>query len=371
MFNKILKFEFRSRFTNWITLLFILMMIFQGIWYTKGFYDFYGGEGMLINAAGVFYQNLAGGGILMIIIIAIITGSMLYKDIQYKTSHWIYTLQISDKRFFLGRFFSAFLINVAIASFYIVGLLLVPYSGIGESRLFGPAPIGQILHGFFLLTVPNIFLLTSLCFAAVVLFKKSSAGYLTIFLTVILFLIMETSVEASGATLATLILDPFAYVPVKQQITLMPVPDRNVSYLSFSGFLLMNRVIWFSIALIFLALGYMRFSFKSFISAGKKHKKLKTIYTSQFQGVKNTVDASQPSSLTPTLRYDAITYIKKLGTLAALEFKNIVRPQGFKVIIGILILFSILQNLMWNASFYIGPQVPVTSEMTNFRITFG
>ena len=77
---------------------------------------------MMINAAGVFYQNLAGGGILMMIIVAIITGPMLYKDIQYKSANWLYTLPVDDKRFFLGRFFSAFLINVAIASFYMLGL---------------------------------------------------------------------------------------------------------------------------------------------------------------------------------------------------------------------------------------------------------
>ncbi len=370
MRNKILKFEFRSRFTNWMTLLFILMMIFQGIWYTKGFYDFYGGEGMMINAAGVFYQNLAGGGILMMIIIAIITGPMLYKDVQYKTANWLYTLPINDKSFFWGRFFSAFLINVVIASFYMVGLWLVPYSGIGESNLFGPTPFDQIFHGFFILTIPNIFLLTSLCFAAVVFFRRPAAGYLAIFLTVIFFLLMETSVESSGATSTNLIFDPFAYVPVKHQVTLMSIPERNQSYISLSGYLLTNRILWLSIALICVTLAYLKFSFKSFSSAGKKRKKIKTIYGNTVPG-SITLTSSNQITDAPKLSYDTSTLIKKLGNLATLEFKNIVRTQGFRMILGILVLFSILQNLMWNASYYIGPQVPVTSEMTNFRVTFG
>ncbi|MEM8891719.1 MAG: hypothetical protein AAGD28_27315, partial [Bacteroidota bacterium] len=264
MFSKILQFEFKSRFTQWMTLLFVLMMVFQGIWYTKGFYDFYGGEGMLLNAAGVFYQNLAAGGMLLVIVVAIITGPMLYKDIQYNSAGWMYALPISEKKFFLGRFFSAFLINVAIAAFYMLGMVLVPYSGIGAEALFGPTPFLQMFHGFFILTVPNLFLLTSLAFAALAIFKKPAASYLAIFLTVISFLLMETDSETSGYTSTNLIGDAFAYVAVNQQVMTLPVPDRNVAFLSLSGNLLTNRILWMSISLLCLGIAYFKFSFKDF-----------------------------------------------------------------------------------------------------------
>ncbi|MEO1589540.1 MAG: hypothetical protein AAFS00_19840, partial [Bacteroidota bacterium] len=134
MFHKIFRFELRSRFSQWMTLLFALMLIFQGIWYTKGYYDYYGGDGMYLNAAGVMYQNLAGCGLLMVIIVAVITGSTLYKDIQFKSAQWVYALPVNEKQFFLSRFLSAFLINVIIASAYMIGMVIVPYSGIGEAN---------------------------------------------------------------------------------------------------------------------------------------------------------------------------------------------------------------------------------------------
>ncbi|MEM0991745.1 MAG: ABC transporter permease [Bacteroidota bacterium] len=368
MIKKILAFELKSRFTQWITLLFILMMIFQGLWYTKGYYDFYGGDGMWLNSAGVAYQNLAGCGLLMIIIVAVITGPTLYKDIQYKSAGWMYALPVNEKQFFLGRFLAAFLINVLIALFYIVGLLLVPYSGLGSEDMMGPTPIGQMFHGFFILTVPNLFLLTSLCFAALAIFKKPAAGYLVIFMTVISFLFMQTNAETSGFTTLNLTADAFGFVPVSQQIMESSIPERNTGYIELSGTLLFNRVLWFSIALIMLVIAYFKFSFKEFVALSKKRKKAKLQPTT----LANVATATTQTPTTePSLIYTSAAFLKKLWSLSKLEFKTIVRPMVFRIIVGILVVMAILQHLIWNASFYIGPQVPTTSAMTDFRVTNG
>ena len=102
---------------------------------------------------------------LLIIVIAIITGTVLYKDIQFKSAGIFYTLPINEKKFFLGRFLSAFLVNVIIGAGIFVGMSLVPYSGIGAPDKFGPTPWGQMVHGFFLLTAGNLLMLTMVCFA--------------------------------------------------------------------------------------------------------------------------------------------------------------------------------------------------------------
>ncbi|MEM9987012.1 MAG: hypothetical protein AAF804_18115, partial [Bacteroidota bacterium] len=367
MISKILRFELRNRLKQWTTGLFMLMMLVQGVWFSKGYYDFYGGDGMLINSAGVAYQNLAGCGLLLIIVVSIITGPMLYKDIQYKTGGWLYALPIHEKGFFMGRFLAAFLTNSFIGFFYIVGILITPYSGIGEPSLFGPAPIGQMLHGFFILTVPNLFLLTSLCFFALVLFKKPAAGYLAIFLTVISFLLMQTDAETSGFTLLNRMADAFAFVPTSEQIELMSVAERNTSYLSLSGYLLANRLLYLGVALTLLGVAYRKFTFKSFLGAGNQKKRSRT---TPLAPVPSSPATSKAKLFIPQLQYDTPAFLKKLFTLSRLEFLNLVRPVSFRFIGGIMVLMAVLQNLIWNASYYIGPQFPVTSSMTNFRLTY-
>ncbi|MEM1119257.1 MAG: ABC transporter permease [Bacteroidota bacterium] len=367
MLLKIIKFELKSRFTQWMTLLFVLMMLFQGVWYTKGFYDYYGGDGMNINSPGVFYQNLAGCGLLMVIVIAIITGPMLYKDIQYKSAGWLYALPMNDKQFFLSRFIAAFLVNVIIGFFYLLGMLLVPYAGIGTPDLIGPSPVGQMLHGFVLLTITNLFLLTAICFGALAIFKKPAVGYLAIFITVISFLMMQTNSESSGFSTMNLLGDAFAYVAVNQQVTEMSILERNTSYIDFSGTLLLNRVLWLGIALVVFIIGYLKFSFKDFLTAGQS-KKSKMADESTTLSTKNKRPAI---NFIPNLSYQTGDFLRKLTTLSVLEFKNIVRPSGFRIIVGIMIIMAVLQNLIWNANYYIGPQVPITSGMTNFRISNG
>jgi len=366
MLAKIIGFEIKPRFTQWITLLFIGMMLFQAPWYTKGFYDYYGGEGMLINASGVFYQNLAGGGILLIIIVAIVTAPTLYKEVEYKASDWLYTYPISEKKFFLARFLAAFFNNLLIASFYLVGLAIVPYTGIGEASQFGATPWLQIFHGYVVLMVPNIFLLTSLCFFALAVFKKPAAAYLLIFATVVSFLMMQTQAEASGHTPFNMVFDAFAYVPVNQQVLAMPLAERNTGFISLSGYLLMNRLFWFGLGAAALAIGYWRFSFKGFTN--QKKAKAAAAFTPAAGVTPRAASRALPKV---EQSFGAASYLRKCLNLTVLEFKKIVRPVNFRIIAAVLILLCVLQNLIWNASVFIGPTAPVTSTMTFFRLSNG
>jgi ABC-type transport system involved in multi-copper enzyme maturation permease subunit len=363
MISRIVAFELRSRFSQWTTAIFVLMLLFQGIWYTKGTFDYYTNDGVLMNAPAIFYKNFAGGGMLMIIMVAILTGTVLFKDIERQTGQWAYALPVREKTFFLGRFLAAYAINVLLALGYFGGMLLVPYSGIGAAPRFGPAPLGQMLHGFVLFTLPNLFLMTAVIFAALVYFRKMAAGYLALFLTVIFFLVMQSTAETSGSTPVLEVLDCFGYVAVSATIDHLTTFDKNHAYLPVGGTLLLNRVLWLGVALGLLGLAYRRFSFKGFLTQNKPG-------TAVERGEPEPVQFGLKLPRT-SLSFQGIDFLKKLGSLAVLEFKNVVRPSGFRVILGVILLMVLMQNLLWNATYYIGPTVPVTANMTNFRLTFG
>lgn len=365
MIPGILKFELKSRFKQPLTVLFFLMLAFQGIWYTQGNYEYYVNDATLMNGAALFYKNFAGGGIILIVIVAIITGTLLYKDIQYKSAEFIYALPIREKRFFLGRFFSAFLINIVLVAGMFAGMVLVPYSGIATPDKFGPTPWGQMIHGFLILTVTNLFMLTTVCFASLVIFKRMAAGYLSIFALVVLFLMAEAvSGNAANITLVQLV-DPFAYVYTAEVLDALPAQAKNTSYLPLQPVFFLNRLIWIGGSLLLFFMAYRRFSFKNFITAlsAKPKKKM----------VERRGDPVNQQIIVPgvTLTFSSIEYIRKFWRLSILELRNVVRPVNFKIILGILALMFFLQNMMWNATYYIGPQQPVTSSMTLTRLTMG
>lgn len=361
---KIIKQELRERVFTWISLVFFLMLLFQGIWYTKGTFDYYVNEGVLMNAPSIFYRNFASMGMLMVIIIAIATGGVLYKDIQHKAAQWVYTWPVSDKHFFVGRYLAAFLYLLIISTGFFVGMLLTPYAGIGEAHRFGPMPIGQMLHGMLIFTIPNLLLYTSLVFFALVYTKRMAVGYLAVFLMVVFFLIVQTSYDSGNTTSFHLLGDPNGYLPAGYCAEMMTTPEKNNAYFELTGYLLHNRLLWLGVAVVLFLLAYRKFSFKYFITAGASSgKKLVDDYEQDKQEVGATIAVNRS--------FRVRDFLNKLFSLSRLEFMNVVRPVAFKIILVIMLVMVVLQNITWNASYYIGPEVPLTSNMTYFRLQWG
>lgn len=195
MLGKIIGFELKYRFSKSMTYIFMLMMIFQAIWYVKGSFDYYINDAINFNAAGIIYQSLAGGGMLMIIAIAVITGTALFKDIEFKTAETLYSYPVSDKTWFLGKFIAAYIVNLSICLAFAIGFAVMQYTGIAEADKFGPIPWGQILHGFLIFSVPNMFILTAVALSLVVFFRTMAASYMGIFMLTMLFLVAESTRE--------------------------------------------------------------------------------------------------------------------------------------------------------------------------------
>ncbi|MEO1451434.1 MAG: hypothetical protein AAFV07_18020, partial [Bacteroidota bacterium] len=345
---------------------FFLMLVFQGIWYTKGTFDYYINDQVLMNAPSIMYRNYAAMGMLMIIIIAIVTGGVLYKDIQYKSAQWTYALPINEKHFFLGRFLAAFLYLVIISTGMIVGHILLPWSGIGEAENFGPIPWGQLFHGWLIFTIPNLLFYVGMVFFAVVFSRRIATGYLAVFAVIITFLVAQTSYETGGGDKlwAYILADPGGYVAAQYATDLLSPLEKNTAYFQVSGYILLNRLVWFGLAIILSVAAYARFSFKYFIQAGvNSSKKVKTD-TSSILNASIQLPKVTRSFRTPD-------FLRKLWSLSKLEFLNIVRPTSFKIILGIVLLMVFLQNVTWNATYYIGKEVPISSNMTFFRLQWG
>jgi len=363
----IIKSELKQRLFNWVSLIFFIMLVFQAIWYTVGSFKYFANEGVLMNASSILYRTYAGMGMLMIIIIAISTGGVLYKEIRYKSAQWTYAIPIKDKHFFIGRFLAAFFYLVIISTGLIVGNLLLPYAGIADAERFGSTQWGPLFHGWLLFTVPNLFFYVAIVFFSVVFTRKMATSYLAVFLVVIIFLIAQTSFETGGGDnlMAYILLDSGGYIAAQHYTDLLTPIQKNTAMFELSGYVLQNRLFWFGLAILLTIASYFKFSFKYFIQAGTDtSKKIK-------EPKKGTFTA--PSIVLPKVvkQFRILDFLKKLGSLSKLEFMNIVRPVSFKIILGIILLMIFLQNYTWNATYYIGNELPISSNMTYFRMQWG
>ncbi len=368
MMKTILPFELRTRFASPLTWLMLAMMCFQGIWYSLAVYDFYVHDQALINGAGIFYVCLSGGGIILMIIIAMITGMSLYRDIEERTALFLYAFPINEKRFFLGRFFAAYAVNLLLVVAYVLGMVMMPYLGVGPAEKFGPVPWLQLLHGYALFGLTNIFLLTAVSYFCVVQFRNMAASYIGIFLFVLIFLVAEGVSGNSPYITAIMILDPFGFVYAKEIVDGMSVAEKNSAFLPIGEILLFNRLLWVGIGLLALIYSYFRFSFRDFIQAAFGSKKMAKI-----EFVQASHDASFHHVEVPHAErlFSIGEHFRKLGRFALVEFFNVVRPASFKVVLMVVAIMFFLYMILWNPVYYVGAQVPLTSGMTSTRLHTG
>ena len=368
MMSNIFSFELKYRFRHPLTYLILLMLAGQGIWYTLGIYDYYTSDETLLNGAGIFYQCMAGGGMLLVAIVAMISGTTLYRDIAVGSADYVYACPLDEKRFFLTHFITAYTINLFLVAAYPVGMVLIKYSGLGEPHQLGPTQWLELIHGYLIFCVPNLFVLTAVCFFCLVHVRKISAAYIGAVALTVLFVVSEVMSENSPYRFFLEVMDPFGYVYCKLLVQELPVALKNSGFLPMTASFWVNRLFWILMGLAGLYLSYKRFSFQYFLSApvgSTRQKSIKKngVCTSSFSD-----DVPIPNVL---CQYGRKENLLKVLRLAKVEFLSVVRPGSFKIIFGLLIFIIFMQNMFWNSTYYVGHQVPLTSGMCNVRLANG
>ena len=199
----------------------------------------------------------------------------------------------------------------------------------------------------------------------VVFFRSLVAGYIGVFLLVLCFLIAETTRENTAYINIIYLLDPFAFTITVDTLEALPVIDKNTGYFPISPIFIINRILWLGFSILLIFLSYGRFSFKYFITTPSKKR---TIIFDENISTESLPEKSIPLYQT----FSTLENIKKAFRLSLLEMKNVVRPIGFVVIMGILAIMFFLYNILWNAEYYITTNtLPITSAMTSTRLPTG
>jgi ABC-type transport system involved in multi-copper enzyme maturation permease subunit len=245
------------------TYIFFGLLVFQSVWFSMGADKIVANNNVLLNAPAINYQNLAAMGLLLFAVTAIISAGALARDLESGAAHILYPAIIHEKRYFCGKYIGMLLVNFAVVLGYPLGILLFPLLGTGAPKQFGPAPLGQLLHGFFLFTMPNLIFL-------VVMFRKASAAYIGVLLIMICFLIAASVRSKSSFVLLVELLDPFGYCPVKHITDKMDMLELNTAYLPITTALLWNRMIWGAVSILLFGISFLKFKFKHFVAQTAK-----------------------------------------------------------------------------------------------------
>ena len=361
MLSFIARFELRYHCKKIHTILFFFLLVFQGVWYMIGVNDLFANNSIHLNAPAVIYRNLAVMGIILFAITAIISAGALARDLESGAANIIYPAIIHEKKYFLGKYIGVMLANFAVVLGYPLGILLFPFLGIGSPEQFGPVPVGQMVHGFFLFTVPNLVFLVTFAVFLVVMFRKAAAAYLGVLLICILFLLSTSARKDSLYPLIIELFDPFGYCSVESITDKMDVLELNSAYLPVTPTLLLNRLIWGAMSLFLFVTALLKYNFKTFTAR----------FVKKSPGKENAVNSFSQAgqAVSPAMKQGFASHLVKSLQLTASDMKNILGSPIFLGITATLFLMFLGYNFFWTSAYYLTTShLPLTSVMTYIRI---
>jgi len=359
--NFIIRFELLYHCKKTYTLLFFLLLIFQGVWYMIGVNDLFANNSIHLNAPAIIYRNLAVMGIILFAITAIISAGALARDLETGAANVVYPAVVHEKKYFLGKYAGVMLANFAVVLGYPIGILLFPFLGTGSPDQFGPVPVGQMVHGFLLLTVPNLIFLVTFAVFLVVMSRRAAAAYLGILLVCVLFLLSTSARKDSLYPLVIELFDPFGYCSVESITDAMGVRELNNAYLPVTPTLLLNRLIWGAISLLLFAAAFLKFNFKTFIVRFVKK-------SGQGENTANPASRAELPAF-PAMGHGFAPNLFNSLQLTAGNLKIMLGSPTFLAIVATLFLMFLGYNFFWTSAYYLtASHLPLTSVMTYIRI---
>jgi ABC-2 type transport system permease protein len=255
--REIFRYEIQHRLrsvTTWIYAVFFLFIAFAMI-----HIDTDGNSPTHVNAPSRLALLAIMAGLVGMLVSAALFGDAAIRDYESRMEPLVFTSPIRKIDYLGGRFLAALTINAIILLGIPVGhaiATLMPYLPV---QAFGPFVGAAFVQTYLLFLLPNVVLSGAILFTVAALTRHTIPVYLA---AIVVFVGYVVAVNLpAGNTATDLLTDPLG-VRVLNEVTERWTPiERNTRLLASSGTLLMNRIVWLSIATGVLGMLYRRFRF--------------------------------------------------------------------------------------------------------------
>lgn len=225
------------------------------------------------NSPYVIAQFTSILGIFGILIITAFVDFATLRDYKYNYHQILFSTPIRKADYLFGRFFGAYLVCLLPFLGVFLGIMLGSiWPGVDTNKI-GPFLPGAYLSSFFTFVVPNTLFLGALIFLLSVRFKNTTASFIGAVVVFVVYLTaMEFLSDLDNETVAAL-LDPLGISAFDVLTRYWTVAEKNTVTAFSSSILLLNRLLWMGVGLIFLLLTYVSFSFSDRVRKGKSQPK--------------------------------------------------------------------------------------------------
>ena len=357
MFFTIARFEIGQRLrrlSTWIYFTLFLGLIFLFFVAAAGAFrsvsvGFGTGGKVMVNSPFTLANIIGIVSYVALLVTAAVAGQAIHQDFQHRTYPLLFAAPIRKSAYLGGRFVAVLVVLTIIQASAGLGCFLGSLMPFVDAKLIGPNRLMGYLGPYLVVVLPNLLILVPIFFSIGALGRKMRGVYVTAVLLFIGYLLAGTlSAKLENKTWAAL-LDPFGSYAFDRLTEYWTVAEKNSRFVSLSGVMLLNRLIWLAIGAGALVYTFVRFRLAEPLevdrSAGRK------------PGPEPVAPVSPPAPLGPPARP-----IGQLPGLVWLAFRETVKSVHFAVIALAGVLFVVFSarvtGLIYGTATY-----PVTRSM--------
>ncbi|SHF30710.1 M1 family aminopeptidase [Chryseobacterium vrystaatense] len=270
--NAIFLFEAKRTIKHWPAYLIAMILAGMGIFCGSQF-NLTAGEGIYLNSPYTI-GFMTGMLSLSIIFTAVIYAvQLLFKDQDAKFDLVLFSFPFSKWTYLSGKF-STFFLQTFLSFFFLMAGFLAGQLTRTGSEMQNEFHIGSYLYPMFIFGVINCFFVCAFLFLISLISKKkllTVVGGLLLYVLYMVILVFSNSPFMAGSLPQSIetqqisaVIDPFGLSSYFFEARTFSAHQKNTLLIPFTGYILLNRLLFTVTAGIFLFITYRLFSFSSF-----------------------------------------------------------------------------------------------------------
>ncbi len=279
---QLLLFELRlylRRFSTWVYFVilaaigFLFMNIFGGAIPSVSA-SIQGSDGtVMINSPFILMQLTSLLGLFGTLVVAAVAGNAGYRDFGENMHPLIFTTTTSKIEYVISRYSGALIVSSLVLLGVGVGLWLGSISPWVVENRFGANTFAAYSRPYLLIVGPNVLFTSAIFYSMALMTRKRLPHYLGGVALLLGYMVAGAMAGDLDTKWIGALADPFG-LSAAQLVTEYWTPsEKNTELLGLEGWVLINRLLWVSIAIAIVALAVWRTRFSQFTGGGKSASK--------------------------------------------------------------------------------------------------
>lgn len=265
MFSTFLKFEIRY----WLRgmMIYVFLLIISALIFGAASVDEIQVGGAISNTSRnapfivqVFYMITS---VLSCLMVTAFVNGAASRDFAYNTHQLLFTKPMSKTGYLMGRFWGAICVAMIPMLGASLGVILAKYMPWVDAEKWQAISWGAHLWGIVCFAIPNTIIIGCIVFAIAVWTRSTMASFLGVLGLLVAVAIANVLTSNLDNEFISSMLNPFGANAFGNMTKYWTVADKNTRYLTLSGYLLQNRILWLSIGAVILGITCWRFSFST------------------------------------------------------------------------------------------------------------